>query len=161
MSVKSLYVPLSQKQFIYCVKCLIWCVSSLWSCETVSYCLQYEWWEHLDGDSVVFCSLYFLSSDDGVEGGSSWKHHPSTGQEWGHWPALPSHHIRSRHLFHHQVDGGRHRPHQEAEGGGSETGETGGVVLIPEWETPPVWLKMLGGVLASMWVYQVIYQTCM
>lgn len=35
MSMKSLYVPLSQKQFIYCVKCLIWCVSLLWSCETV------------------------------------------------------------------------------------------------------------------------------
>lgn len=72
---------------------------------------------------VLVCSLYVLLSYDGAEGGPGREHCPSAGQERGHRPALPSHHIRCRHLLHHQVDGGRHRPYQEAEGGGSETGE--------------------------------------
>lgn len=61
--------------------------------------------------------------DNGSEGGSSGKHCPSFGQERGHWSALPSHYIWCCDLLHHQVDGGRHRPHKEAEGGGSETGD--------------------------------------
>lgn len=80
-------------------------------------------------DFAVF-RLYFLSSVDGVERGSSRKHYPPYWEEWSHRLVVPSHYIWGGHLLHHQVDGWCNWSNQETEGGGPETGEIVGVLHL-------------------------------
>lgn len=151
-NLQSWYPKHYRKAFAYTILFLLY-ITYISHAQVIHFaeCLFHHWrWSFYSfsnrhtGRMIDFltCSLYV---HDGVEGGSSWKHRPASGQERGHRSSLPSHYIWSCHLLYHQVDGRRHRPHQEAEGGGSETGGwvVVGVIPVPELNMPPVWLQIL------------------